>query len=284
MAAAAREYGAATARLDSAVRDDADATPDRWPETVRAIEDALVEVGEGLRERGVQALDSLLVALNATREYGVDPTSAQQAVEEASARLTTASALEITPLLSEARRSAEEPIVAVVAGLLDEVRPRIAEARRLGRDPSEVFAAMNRAREALRLKIYSEALAASQEAVDRVGRLTEDLDIVRDELAAVEEMLDRLRRVHFSTETFDTQVQRIRTLIDHADAPAARQLLQETVLAVGREALQYFLQRWSALDSVREYARDRGFLPADTDAEMVEVHTLLESGNLAEGV
>jgi hypothetical protein len=284
MVAAAREYGATTSRLDSAVLADTDAMPERWPDTVRAMEDALVEVGEGLRERGIQALDSLTTALTATREYGVDPTAAQQAVEEASARLTTAAPLEITPLLTEARRAAEEPIVAVVAGLLDEVRPRIAEARRLGRDPSEVFAAMNRAREALRLKIYSEALAASQEAVDRVGQLTEDLDTVREELAAVEEMIERLRRVQFSTETFDTQVQRVRTHIERAEAPAARQLLQETVLAIGREALQFFLQRWSALDGVRGYARDRGFLPKDTDAAMTEVHALLESGNLAEGV
>ena len=284
MAAAAKEYGASTSRLDAAMRDDSDASPESWPESVRAIEDAIVEVGEGLRERGIQALDTLTTALNATREYGVDPTTAQQAVEEAAARLTTASPLEITPLLAEARRAAEEPIVAVVAGLLDEVRPRIAEARRLGRDPSDVFAAMNRAREALRLKIYSEALAASQEAVDRVGRLTEDLDTVREELAAVEEMLERLRRVQFSTETFDTQVQRVRTHVERSEADAARQLLRETVLAIGREALQFFLQRWSALDGVREYARDRGFLPPEIDAVMTEVRGLLDSGNLADGV
>ena len=284
LVAAAREYGAPTSRLDAALLADADAPVERWPETVRAIEDALVEVGEGLRERGSQALDSLKVALNSTREYGVDPTAAQQAVEEAAARLATAPPLEITPLLAEARRSAEEPIVAVVAGLLDEVRPRIAETRRLGRDPTEVFAAMNRAREALRLKIYSEALAASQEAVDRVAQLTEDLDTVRDELAAVDEMLDRLRRVQFSTEPFDTQVQRARTMLERSDARGARQLLQETVLAIGREALQFFLQRWAALDGVREYARERGFLPPDTDAMMTEVRAQLDAGNLAEGV
>ncbi|MGI0155312.1 MAG: hypothetical protein ACREDE_04165, partial [Thermoplasmata archaeon] len=63
-----------------------------------------------------------------------------------------------------------------------------------------------------------------------------------------------------------------------------RELLQATVLAVGREALQFFRHRWTALDGVREYARSRGFLPSDTDAAMTEVHALLESGNLAEGV
>ncbi len=282
--AEAREFGASTTRLEAAVRDDGDATPERWPESVRAIEDAIVEVGEGLRERGGQALDSLAVALSATKDYGVDPAPAQVAVEEAVARIKTATPLEIIPLLTEARRAAEEPIVAVVAGLLDEVRPRIAEARRLGRDPSDVFAAMNRAREALRLKIYSEALAASQEAVDRVGRLTEDLEIVRDELAAVEEMLGRLRRVGFVTDAFDTQVQRVTAYVERAEVPHARDLLKETVLAVGREALQFFLQRWSSLDGVREYARRRGFLPAEIDRELTDVHGLLESGNLAEGV
>ncbi len=284
MAVAAREYGASTSRLDAAMLADADAPIERWPETVRSIEDSLVEVGEGLRERGAQALDSLLTALRVTRDYGVDPTPAIQAVEEATARLTTASPPEITVLLSEARREAEEPIVAVVAGLLDEVRPRISEARRLGRDPTEVFAAMNRAREALRLKIYTEALAASQEAVDKVAQLTEDLDTVRDELAALEEMLERLRRVHFATDPFETQLQRARALLDRSDAHGARQLLQETVLAVGREALQFFLQRWSALDGVRVYARERGFLPADVDQTMADVHAQLEAGNLADGV
>jgi tetratricopeptide (TPR) repeat protein len=284
IAVAAKEYGTPTGRLDGALRDDADSAPERWPDTVRAIDDSLVEVGEGLRERGSQALDSLKIALNSTREYGVDPTSAQQAVEEAAARITSASPLEITPLLAEARRAAEEPIVAVVAGLLDEVRPRIAEARRLGRDPSDVFAAMNRAREALRLKIYSEALAASQEAVDRVTRLTEDLEGARDELRAVEEMLDRLRRVQFSTEPFDPQVQRVRAYLDRAETGPARELLRETVLSIGREALQYFLQRWAALDAVRQYARERGFLPAEVDTALGEVRGLLESGQLAEGV
>ncbi len=284
IAAAAREYGAPTARLDAALVADADAAVERWPETVRAVEDALVEVGEGLRERGTQSLESLKTALRATREYGVDPADAERTVEEATARLAAAPPLEMIPLLGDARRSAEQPIVAVVAGLLDEVRPRIGEARRLGRDPTEVFAAMNRAREALRLKIYSEALAASQEAVDRVAQLTQDLDAARDELAGVDEMLARLRRVQFSTEPFDTQVQRARTLVEQSDAAGARQLLQETVLAIGREALQFFLQRWNALDGVRQYARDRGFLPADTDAAMAQVHEQLEAGNLADGV
>ncbi len=284
IAAAAREYGASTSRLESALAADAEAPVERWPETVDAIERSLVEVGEGLRERGEQSLESLTTALRATREYGVDPGDAQRAVEVAAAKIGKAPPAEIPSLLAEARRAAEEPIVAVVAGLLDEVRPRIAEARRLGRDPTDVFAAMNRAREALRLKIYTEALAASQEAVDRVGQLTEDLDTVRDELAGIEEMLERLRRVNFSTEAFDAQLQRARALVEKSDAVAARQLLQETVLAVGREALQFFLQRWSALDGVREYARERGFLPPKTDAELAEVRELLDAGNLADGV
>jgi hypothetical protein len=280
----AAEFGAGTARLEAALRADHDAIPERWPESVRAIDDAIVDAGEALRERGGQGLDALRTALAATREYGVDPSAAQRAVEDASAKIGAAPPLEIGPLLIEARRVAEEPIVTVVAGLLDEVRPRIAEARRLGRDPSEVFAAMNRAREALRLKIYSEALAASQEAVERVGRLTEDLEDAREEFAAVDEMFDRLRRVGFSTEPFDPAIQRIRGHLDRAEAAPAKQLVQETLLAVGREALKFFSQRWTALDGVRSYAREHGFLPPDVDRALIEVRKLLDAGQLADGV
>jgi hypothetical protein len=280
----AGEFGAGSARLEAALRADQDAIPERWPETVQAIDDAAVDTGEALRERGGQGLDGLRTALAATREYGVDPSAAQRAVEDASAKLGAAAPLEIGPLLTEVRRLAEEPIVTVVAGLLDEVRPRIAEARRLGRDPSDVFAAMNRAREALRLKIYSEALAASQEAAERVARLTEDLEDAREEFSAVEEMFQRLRRVGFSTEPFDPAIQRIRGHLDRAEAAPAKQLIQETLLGVGREALKFFLQRWSALDGVRAYARDRGFLPADVDGAITEVRKLLDGGQLAEGV
>jgi len=284
LVAIATEFTTGTGALEAAMRADQEAPPERWPETVRGIEDAIVETGETLRERGSQALDALKIALAATREYGVDPTTAQQAVEEAAARISTASPLEIAPLLAEARRVAEEPIVSVVAGLLDEVRPRIAEARRLGRDPTEVFTAMNRAREALRLKIYSEALAASQEAVDRIAQITEDLESVREELAAVEEMFGRLRRAGFSTEPLDPALQRVRAQLERADTDGARAGLQQAILQVGREALKYFLQRWTELDAVRAYARDRGFLPENVDRELTEVRGLLDAGQLAEGV
>ncbi len=284
LATAAAEFGAGTARIEAALRGDQEAPPERWPETVGTVDAAIVETGEALRDRGRQSLDALRTSLTATREYGVDPTTALRAVEQASAALGDAPPLEIGGLLGEARRVAEEPIVTVVAGLLDEVRPRIAEARRLGRDPSDVFAAMNRAREALRLKIYSEALAASQEAVERVARLTEDLEDAREEFAAVEEMFQRLRRVGFSTDPFDPAIQRIRGHLDRAEAGPAVQLMRETLLGVGRDALKFFLQRWTALDAVRTYARDRGFLTPAIDADLSEARKLLDGGQLADGV
>jgi hypothetical protein len=279
----AKEHAASTARLESSLRTDGDAPATRWPETVPAIEVASAEVAELLRERTSQALDALRTSLRSAVEFGVDAASAQLAVEDAIARLPRVGPLEIGELLANARRAAEEPIVAVVAGLLDEVRPRIAEARRLGRDPSEVFAAMNRAREAMRLKIYSEALAASQEAVERVSRLTEDLETVQDELAALEEMFGRFRRTGYATETFESQLQKARGFVERADVAAARQALRETTLALGRDALQFFLQRWAALDRVREYAKERGFLPETADRALTEAQSLLEKGDFPAG-
>ena len=279
----AKEHGAPSARLESALEAGADAAVEAWPESVRRTDAAFLEVSEALRERVKQALEGLRAPVAATVEYGLDPTEARQAIEEAAARLPSAAPLEIHPIFLEARRVAEEPVVSVIAGLLDEVRPRISDARRLGRDPSEVFASMNRAREALRLKIYSEAFAASQEALDRVSRLTEDLDIARDELQALEEMLARFRAIGFSPEAIESPLGRIRTHVERAEVAPARELLKETMVRFGREALQFFLARWTSLDRVREFARGHGFLPPEVDLDLTDARALLDRGEIAEG-
>ena len=282
LVAAAKEFGAPTSRLEAALSASSDATPDQWPEVIPVAETSFQEVGEALRDRCRQVLEALHASLNSTAEYGVDPTSARLVVEDALARIRTLSPLEIGPVFLEARRAAEEPIVTVVAGLLDEARPRIADARRLGRDPSEVFAAMNRAREALRLKIYSEAFAASQEALDKVSRLTEDLDTARDELQSLEEMASRFRNAGFSVEPFDPALVRIRGALDRVEVASAREALKDTVVHLGREALQFFGQRWTTLDKAREYARERQFLSPDADRDLSEARALLDKGELAE--
>ncbi|MCI4365820.1 MAG: hypothetical protein L3K10_07185 [Thermoplasmata archaeon] len=281
--AVAKEHGASTGEVEAAVRADAAVLPDRWPETVPVIDAAVERLGEVLRERTAQVLGSLRLSLDSLSEYGTDPAEAHVAVDAALSRLPFVPAAEIPGLLAEARRAAEEPIVAVVAALLDEVRPRIAEARRLGRDPSEVFAAMNRAREALRLKIYSEALAASQEAAERVGRLTEDLESAREELHALEEMVGRFHRAGFSPEGFDAALARARAHLDRAEVEQARTLLRESVTQLGRDSLKLFLERWTALDRVREYARDHGFLNDGSSATLDQVRALLDAGDLGAG-
>ncbi len=278
----AKEYGATSARLEATLDADLGAQPSAWPETVPAVEQAFAAVGEALREKCLQALQGLKSSVEATVDYGVDPEETRQRLDEAVAKLAQALPLDIVPTFADARRSAEEPVVTVIAGILDEVRPRIVEARRLGRDPSEIFASMNRAREALRLKIYSEAFAAAQEALDRVRRLTEDLDGARDELQALEEMLERFRRAGFSTDPFAGPLGRVRTHLDRAEVAPARELLRETVVRLGREALQFFLARWNQLEKTREYAREHGFLSPEVDREIVQERELLDRGELAE--
>ena len=219
----AKELGASTSEVETALHADVGLLPERWPETVDAIDQAVERLGEVLRERTAQVLGSLRLSLDSLPEYGTDPTDARVAVDAAISRLPFVTAAEIPALLAEARRAAEEPIVAVVAALLDEVRPRISEARRLGRDPSEVFAAMNRAREALRLKIYSEALAASQEAAERVTALTEDLDAARDEMLALEGMVERFHKSGFTPEGLESALSRARGHLERSEVePAGR--------------------------------------------------------------
>src|SRR5208283_2227640 len=260
----AKEFGTPTSRLDAALDAGEDAAPDRWPEVVPATDAAFQEVGEALRERCIQILDALHTSLNSTTEYGVDPTSARLAVEDALARIRTLPPLEIGPVFLEARRAAEEPIVTVVAGLLDEARPRIADARRLGKDPSEAF-------------------AASQEALDKVSRLTEELDTARDEFQALDEMATRFRNTGFTVEAFDPALIRIRASLERVEVAPARELLKETVVHLGREALQFFGQRWASLDKAREYARERQFLSPAADRDLNEAREFLDKGDLADG-
>jgi hypothetical protein len=281
--ALAKEHGASTAAVEEALRTDANAGAERWPQTVPELERTVQALGEVLRDRTGQVLAGLRSSLDTLAEYGTDAAAARVVVDDGIARLPTVPADEIPKLLEAARTAAEEPIVAVVASLLDEVRPRINEARRLGRDPSEVFAAMNRAREALRLKIYSEALAASQEAVERVNALTEDLETARDELQTLEDMLGRFRKSGFLPEEFDSALTRVRSHLDRAEVSPAREVLHETVVRLGREALRYFHDRWTALDRVREYSQEHGFLSEDAARRLAAARASLDRGDLATG-
>ncbi len=278
--ATAEELGAPAGPLEAALRADASAPVDRWPESVGAIDAAAPEVADAVRERCRQVLDGLRTSLGTVAEFEVDAQAARAAVDESLAQLPAAPPLDLPQLLASARSAAEEPIVTVVAGLLDEVRPRIAGARRLGRDPSEVFAAMNRAREALRLKIYSEALAAAQEALDKVSGLTEDLEAARGELQTLSEMLSTFKSAGFPTEPFDPAIARVRSFLDRADVVGARKALAETVRLAGKEAVRYFVDRWATLDRTRAYAKEHGFLDDATDQRLAEAKQRLDAGDL----
>ncbi len=278
--AVAEELGVSTQPIDLALAADAEAGPDGWPSSVARLEGASRELGETLRARAAQTLEGLRSSLGQLADYGVDPAPARATVEVLLARLPAAGPNEIGGILTEARGAAEEPIVTVVAGLLDEVRPRLANARRLGRDPREVFAAMNRAREALRLRIYSEALAASQEALEKVRALTADVDASRDELATLEEMVARFRGYGFASTAVDAELGRVRQHLSRAEIEPARDALRSALRDLGTAAVGFFLERWKALDRAREFARERGFLPSDAERELAEGRRRLDDGDL----
>ncbi len=278
--AVAEELGVSLQGIDTALAQDADAPAERWPGTVAQLESASRELAETLRAKAAQSVEGLRASLGQLPEFGVDPAPARATVDVALARLPAAAPDEIAGVLAEARAAVEEPIVTVVAGLLDEVRPRIASARRLGRDPREVFAAMNRAREALRLRIYSEALAAAQEALEKVRGLTADLDTTRDELASVDEMARRFQGVGFSSAPVEAELARVRRHLERAEVAPAREALQVAVRDLGAGAVRFFLERWKALDGARAFARERGFLPADAERDLADARTVLDRGDL----
>ncbi len=282
MLLAAQDLGVASEGLEASLRADAEALPIDWQASVTGVEDASSRVGNTLRERVAQTLESLRATLESLREYGVDPAPYLVTIGEALGMVATVEPARVPTLLSEARATVEEPVVSIVASLLDAVRPRLVEARRLGRDASEVFAAMNRAREALRLKIYSEALAASQEAIERVSNLTGDLDTARSEADSLAEMLERLASAHFPTGPYTASLQRIRDHLERVDLAPARELIRETFQSLGSEAATFFTHEFDTLDALRPIAKERGFLPAAAEEDLEKARSFIDDGELAD--
>ncbi|HTT35006.1 MAG TPA: hypothetical protein VMH78_03965, partial [Thermoplasmata archaeon] len=279
---AGRELGVPIESLEAALAADASAGPLDWATTAAAVERAAGALGGALRERVGQVFDSLRQTLEALREYDVDPTESIAGLEDLRSRLPGAGASALPTLLAEARSETEEPVVGVVASLLDAVRPKLVEARRLGRDATEVFAAMNRAREALRLKIYGEALAASQEAMDRVAQLTGDLDGARAEADSLRALLGRLSASKFPVATFEESLRRVDAYLARTELDPARELLAQTIGRLGAETVAYFSDRFATLERIVEIARERGFLPDDAGPALAGARRDLEEGRLAE--
>jgi hypothetical protein len=279
---AARDLGASTGGLEAALDADKRSFILDWPHSVTLVEQAMDSLQTTLRERVASTIGALRDTLESLRTQGVDPNEALASLEQISAQLTTAKPYDLPGLVAAAREAAEGPVVSVVAGVLDEVRPRLVEARRLGRDPSDVFAAMNRAREALRLRIYGEAIAAGQEALERVSHLIEDLEGVRAEAESVRDMLSRLATNGFASAPFDAQVTRSLQALDQGDMAGARRLLQDTITSLGRDAVAHFQNRLTATSQALAMANERGFLPPDLGNAESEIRAALEAGRLAE--
>jgi hypothetical protein len=279
---AARDLGASTGGLEAALEADKRSSILDWPQSVTLVEQAVDGMQGILRERVASTIGALRDTLESLRAQGVDPNEALAALEQITAQLATAKAYDLPGLVATAREAAEGPVVAVVAGVLDEVRPRLVEARRLGRDPSDVFAAMNRAREALRLRIYGEAIAASQEALERVSHLIEDIEGVRSEAESLRDMLARLAKNGFQSAPFDAQVNRALLGLDQGDLSGARRLLQETISSLGRDAVAHFQARLATVSQSLEVAKGRGFLPPDLEGAESQVRAALDAGRLAE--
>jgi hypothetical protein len=276
----ARELGVPTGPLDASLVADAEAGALSWPQSVGTVEAAEKEISNALRERVVNAVQSMRTTLASLKDLSVDPADAIVRVEELLGEIPTAGPADLARILTEARSVTEEPVVAIVAGLLDEARPKLVEVRRLGRDPNEVFAAMNRAREALRLKVYSEALAAAQEAVDRVLQLTEDLDSARDELASLEQLLQRLTAARAPVDSLHASLDEARRHLEQMEIEAARGLLQQTVEQAGTQAFEHFSGVLQRLESIGRTAEEAGFLSPEAGADLGRARSMLESGDL----
>ncbi len=279
---AARDLGSPHASLDAALAADQGASPLEWDETVPAIERASADVGEELRGKVQAAIGSLRATLESLKGSGTDVAGGIVEVEELLGQVPGATPTELPQLLTKARQVTEEPVVGIVAGLLDEVRPKLVEARWLGRDASDVFAAMNRAREALRLKIYSEALAASQEAMDRASQLTGDLETAREEAESLRQLLDRLTALQVPVQPFYEPLRAAQERLEKFEVGPAREANRETMRRIGRTAVQHLEGTVERVGRLVDLARERGFLPSSSEGSLAKAREALADGALAD--
>jgi hypothetical protein len=278
----ARELGVSAAALDAATSADAAAFPTQWPETVPALEAACLSLSDALRATLGQTIEGLRMTVQALAEQGADPSENVAELGELLGRVPSATPAELPGLLDGARAAADGPVVGVVVSIVDEVRTRLVEARQLGRDPSEVFASMNRAREALRLKIYSEALAASRDALDRVSQLTEDLDEAREELASLQFVVGRLGEFGLPAGEVGGALERAGQELGRFEVSKAHATLRETARTLGATATEFFSKRLAQLRTVSDLAEQRGFLPPAVPALLAEARQKVDAAALAE--
>jgi hypothetical protein len=282
VAGIAADFAVSTQPLEEAVAVDTSAGLWEIPGAVDRIESTVRGLAEEFRLRASTNIDGFRQVLQVLREDGIDPERGLARLEELSARIPEAPPAELVELLEEARRLVEEPVVSVVAGLLDEVRPKLVEVRQLGRDAGEVFGAMNRAREALRLRIYGEALAAGREALQRVLRLTEDLDGAREELASLRTLLGRLEPAGVPSEPYAPALAEVGILLDRLELERAQEKLKDVVQRVGIEAISVFQSRLNELSLLGAQAVEQGFAPEEFERHLTEARSLLESGTLGD--
>jgi hypothetical protein len=281
--AAARELGVPSQELANALASDKNRPLLDWPDGARQVEEASAGVANALRDRVGSTLEGYQSTLMSLSEQGVDPTSQLATLERVRAELKEASPERLPQLLGEARAAVEEPVLSVVAGLLDEVRPRLVEARRLGRNATEVFTAMNRAREALRLRIYGEALAAAQEALDRAEALIEDLEAARGEREALEALLNRLEKAHVPVAAYRVPLARASEMLARAELASARPVLADTFRRLGEDSLLQVRLQLDRLERVGRQGEEMGFTPAGLVEQIGSVRKRLDEGEIAEG-
>ncbi|MCI4363216.1 MAG: hypothetical protein L3K13_02800 [Thermoplasmata archaeon] len=281
--AAARELGVPSQELANALASDKNRPLLDWPEGAQLVEQASSSVAGALRERVGSTLEGYRSTLLSLEEQGVDPNAPLATLERVGAELKEATPERLPQLLGEARSAVEEPVLGVVAGLLDEVRPRLVEARRLGRNATEVFSAMNRAREALRLRIYGEALAAAQEALERAEALIEDLEAARAEQEALEALLNRLEKAQVPVGSYRVPLARAAEFLARAELASARPILADTFRRLGEESLTQVRLDLERLERVGRQGEELGFTPAGFLDQIGGVRSRLEEGEIAEG-
>ena len=112
--------------------------------------------------------------------------------------------------------------------------------------------------------------------------LTEDLEGAREEAESLRGLLDRLSALQVPVQPYYEPLRAAQDRIEKFEVGPAREAIRETMRRLGRTALEHLELLADRVAKIVEVARERGFLPAGTEASLAKARQTLADGALAD--
>ena len=274
----ARDQGVASGGLEQQLQSTANARPLGLETYAERLADERSRVEASIRQILEVKFEDYRQVLEELRTEGTAPEEYLKALASATERIPNARGRELGALLMEGLQAAQAPVVSLVASYFDEARPLLAEARRLGRNTIPLVQEMNRAREGLRNLEFRPALKAARHVLESATELVADVEAAREELESFRELLTRLSAGGLKTAELEVYGRRAEEALEQNLLDRVREILDEGVRKVGREALPYLRGRLSSAGTLLSRLERRGWPVQPFFLKLEEIRRGFEEG------